>query len=166
MKTLHLIAAALLSAAAVFSACNKLDDDRIPPVPVSIVFQSPGMWENYGVPGATDWQRFIAREGEPVGFPYTAMTYTGFGGVLLVGDIMGEPQAFDLSCPVEARQDIRVTIDTENNTARCPDCGSTYDVFGNFGTPLSGPAVDLGYALTRYHVNRGSGALEYMVVTR
>lgn len=135
-------------------------------MPVNIVFQSPGMWETYGVPGATSHRRFISREKEPAGFPFTAMTYTGFGGVLLVGDILGEPQAFDLACPVEARYDVRVEIDPDENVARCPECGSTYDVFGNLGTPLSGPAVDMHYALTRYHVNRGSGALEYMVVSR
>ena len=166
--TISSIVAAALTAAAIvlLPSCNKLDDDRIPPVPVSIVFQTQGMWESYGVPGATDYREFIASKRLPAGFPYTAMTYTGFGGVLLVCDILGDPQAFDLSCPVEARQDTRIAIDRDENVARCAVCGSTYDVFGNYGTPLSGPAVDMHYALTRYHVNRGSGALEYIVVSR
>ncbi len=48
------------------------------------------------------------------------------------------------------------------------DCGvmGTYDVFANYGIPLSGPAVTRKCALTHYHVNYGSGPLEYMVVTR
>lgn len=153
-------------AALAISGCHKLDDDRIPPMPVNIVFQSAGMWETYGVPGATDHRRFIIEKHEPVGFPYTAMSRTGFGGVLLVADILGDPRAFDLSCPVEARSDVRVAIDRENNVARCPECGSEYDVFGNMGIPLSGPAVDRHFALTPYHVNRGSSPLEYIVVTR
>lgn len=164
MKPSFIIAAAALAMLA--QSCETMDDRRIPPVPVSIVFQSPGMWESYGVPGATDFRYFIREKRQPVGFPYTALSYTGFGGVLLVCDILGDPQAFDLSCPVEAQQNVRVAIDRDENVARCPDCGSTYDVFSNLGTPLSGPAVDYHYALTRYHVSRGSGALEYMVVTR
>lgn len=135
-------------------------------MPVNITFQSAGMWETYGVPGATDFRRFIREMQEPAGFPYTAMTYTGFGGVLLVGDILGEPQAFDLACPVEAQYNVRINIDREQNVARCPECGSTYDVFANYGIPISGPAVTRKYALTRYHVSYGSGPLEYMVITR
>ncbi|MBD5185852.1 MAG: hypothetical protein HDS92_04490 [Bacteroidales bacterium] len=165
MRLPALVASVLLPAA-FLTSCESLDDDRIPPMPVNIVFQSVGMWESYGVPGATDYRRFILQKKLPAGFPYTALSYTGFGGVLLVADILGDPQAFDLSCPVEARQDIIVNIDRETNLARCPECGSEYDVFSNYGTPVSGPAVTRHYALTRYHVNRGSTALEYIVVTR
>lgn len=134
-------------------------------MPVNITFQSAGMWETYGVPGATDFRRFIREMQEPAGFPFTAMTYTGFGGVLLVGDILGEPQAFDLACPVEVQYNVRVAINSETMFAQCPDCHSEYDVFSNYGTPVSGPAVNYGYGLRRYSVSRGING-EYMTVTR
>lgn len=149
------------------ASCHKIDDDRIPPVPVYISFNSVGMWDIYGVAGATDYRYFILTPTtrEPANFPYTALSQTGFGGILLVSDILGDPQAYDLACPVEVRQNVRVTVDTEKNIARCPVCHSEYDIYSNYGTPLSGPAASNGYGLQRYHVGRASGA-DYMLISR
>ena len=148
-------------------ACNRIDDNRIPPMNVNIVFTTDGMWSKYGVSGALDSRRFIKSFSDPVpaDFPYTVATYTGFGGVLLVGDLYGNPLAYDLSCPYEAKSDVRVHIDAEHNDAVCDHCGSTYDVFGGGGRPLSGPSAERGYGLTRYRVLEG-GALNYRVIVR
>lgn len=156
---------ALLSSAAVaLSGCHHIDDDRIPPVPVRIVFSNVGEWNTYGVGGALDNRRFIREESSPAGFPYTAMTYTGFGGVLLAGSVTGEPLAYDLSCPVECKQDVRIFIN-EQSRAECPKCHSEYEVFTNFGYPVSGEAAEKGYGLARYRVVPGSQG-EYMMIIR
>ena len=158
---------AVLAAVVLLSACNRIDDHRLPAVGVNIIFTTQGMWNTYGVNAALDTREFIhtSTKREPAGFPFTATTYTGYGGVLLAVDFLNEPLAYDLACPVEARPDVRIEVDHEHNDARCPTCGSTYDIFGGFGRPLSGPAAERGYGLTRYRVIRGD-ALNYMVVTR
>ena len=135
--------------------CETIDNKRIPASPVHIPFQTISMWEIYGVPGALDSKRFIIEEGQPQNFPYTSMMHTGFGGVLLCGDIHGNAVAYDLSCPVERQRNIRVLVDLEKNNAYCPKCGSVYDVFSNYGVPLSGEAARLGYGLRRYTVREG-----------
>lgn len=163
-----LLTAVIVTAVGVlFIACHHIDNDRIPPTPVYIAFQSVGEWERYGVSGATDSRRFIKADRVPEGYPYAALTETGYGGVLLISDLMGECLAYDLSCPVEALPNIRVYIDYEKNLAICPKCGSVYDVFSNFGTPISGPAAERGYGLTRYHVSASMpSSIPYRIITR
>ena len=152
----------------VCTSCARIDDDRIPAVNVNIVFSNEGVWAKYGVSGALQSKRFIRSATAPVpaDFPYTVNTYTGYGGVLLVGELYsGMPIAYDLSCPYEARPDIRINVDNDAHDAICPVCGSTYDIFGGQGRPTSGPAAERGYGLTRYRVFEG-GALNYRVITR
>lgn len=157
-----------MAVAAIFafisSACHTIDDDRIPVAPVDIVFNTVADWNIYGVAGAMDYRYFIRDLRKPSNYPYTAMTYTGFGGVLLVSDVMGNPQAYDLACPVEADKNVRVEIDDEF-LAHCPKCGSTYNVFSLLGHPVSGRATELGYGLRRYHVGPGRNGAAYMVVS-
>ena len=78
----------LVVAAAVLSCigCDRLDDQRIPPAPVYIAFNTVGEWTipGVGVGGAMDCSRFIKEERLPAGYHYTAISATGFGGVLLV----------------------------------------------------------------------------------
>lgn len=159
----HIIAALL--GALFLSACDSVDDERIPSMPVRIDFPTVGDWQRYGVAAALDSRSFIKADRIPQGFPYTEMSATGFGGILLVCSFDNNPLAYDLSCPVEVKPSVRVSVDKENNVARCSVCGSAYDVFRT-GAPLSGPAADKGYALTRYRVGPGADALQYMVVSR
>ena len=149
-----------MALAAVFillsSSCNRLDNERIPVRPVNIVFNTMAEWDVYGVPGALSWRSFIREDRLPSNYPFTAMTYTGFGGVLLVGDVLGNPQAYDLACPVERSQNIRIFINTEAEyLAECPKCGSRFNVFSLTGHPVSGAAAEKGYALRRYRVEPG-----------
>lgn len=157
----------LAAIASLLVSCEHIDDERIPPCAVYISFFSQGDWDIYGVTGAADHKRFIltSRERVPANYPYSALSQTGFGGILLVSNLLGEPQAFDLACPVEVQYNVRVAIDSETTYARCPECQSQYDVFSNYGTPVSGPAVNYGYGLRRYSVTRGING-EYMTVTR
>lgn len=148
-----------------FGGCRSVDDDRIPPVPVYINFTTAADWITYGVGGAGQWRRFIKAEREPGNYPYTALTQTGFGGVLLVSDFLGAPHAYDLACPVECKATIRVSVDPDIMKAVCPVCHSVYEVFENYGYPVGGPAADKGYGLTRYYVGPGPQG-ESMVITR
>ena len=141
---------AALFVAAIFAfmpACHYIDDDRIPAAPVNIGFTTVAQWNIYGVAGAMDYKRFIRDEKVPANYPWTAMTYTGFGGILLVSDVMGQPHAYDLACPYERQRNVRVEIDTEKMLARCPDCESEYDVFSLNGAPVSGIAAKRGYGM-------------------
>lgn len=142
------------------SACHEVDDDRIPNFAVSINLADAGQWNTYGVSGFGSYQRFIFTNNLriPAGFPYTGMSATGYGGVLLIAGMdpfSGEtlaPLAYDLACPVEMKADIRVEIEGEMYDAVCPQCGSHYDVVMGGGSPKSGIAAagDHKYGLRRY----------------
>jgi len=156
---------AVASTLTMLTACKHIDDDRTPPAGVWIVFATEPMWTTYGTPSALDTRRFILQEGLPQNFPYTAMMQTGYGGVLLVGDINGRPAAYDLSCPVENKPDIRIKVDEEHHEAYCPECGSRYAIYSNYGQPLAGPAADKKhpYGLRKYTIASGPQG-EYRVI--
>lgn len=147
------------------SACDSLDDTRVPGMPVHLVFNSVADWHTWGPGGATDTRRFIISDSErvPAGYPFTALDRTGFGGILLVNDVNGNILVYDLACPVECKSIVRIKVDTESLTAECPQCHSTYDIFSLYGHPLSGPAAREGYGLRRYHAS--PGVSPYMVIT-
>lgn len=163
MKLCKKIIISLLVAASL--SCSHIDDERIPAVAVYVPFSSVGVWDLYGVSGAGDSRRFIMADKVPADYPYTALTATGYGGVLLVADIHSQPVAYDLACPVECRPTTRVRFDDEAMVAECPVCHSTYDVVTNYGYPLSGPAADNGYGLKVYSVSSGSSGM-YRVIVR
>lgn len=159
--TMILAAVALIS----LCSCEHLDNKRIPWAEVRVAFNSPAEWETYGVAGAMDHRRFIKSERIPSNYPYTSLTYTGYGGILLVTDVQGVPQAYDLSCPVEMNIKVRVNINPETHLAECPECHSTYDVFINQGASITGIAAQRGYGLTRYRVAPGQAG-EYYLISR
>lgn len=156
---------AIASFSSLLTACQHIDDDRTPPAGVWVVFATEPVWTKYGAPAALNHKTFILSERIPQNFPYTAMMQTGYGGVLLVGDINGNPAAYDLSCPVENKQDIRIKVDEEKHEAYCPKCGSRYAIYSNYGQPLSGPAAekDKLYGLKKYAVAGGPQG-EYRVI--
>ena len=163
-KHAYILAGIAMLAAGV-AGCKQLDNDRIPPAPVYIPFQSEDLWRLYGTPASPTFRYFIKSERQPSGYPYSALSETGYGGVLLVADIHNQPCAFDLSCPVEARRDVRIVVDTEKADAYCPRCHSRYSIYSNGGIPTSGPALDDSYGLQRYAVTYGQNG-EYITVTR
>lgn len=148
-------------------SCETVNDDRVPPVNVNIIFPTIGDWELYGVSGAGSAQLFIASERLPAGFPYKGLEGTGYGGVLLIADPMGTPLAFDLACPECIPAVKRISVDQSEQLAgvyRCNSCGSTYDVF-SYGTPRSGPALKSKYGLQRYRVAITGGS-PYALISR
>lgn len=162
--TRHFFLSLVIIAAALFSVgCDRLDDQRIPPAPVNISFATVGDWNVLGVGGALDYKRFIKDEFIPADYHYSAISATGFGGVLLVCDVNGNPAAYDLSCPVECKRDVRIFVNTDELVGECPKCHSTYDIFTLGGYPLSGQAAKDGFGLRRYNV--GPGRSDYMLIS-
>ena len=160
----HFCYSLAILAATLFSVgCDRLDDQRIPPAPVNIAFPTVGDWNVLGVGGALDYRRFIKEELIPADYHYSAISATGFGGVLLVCDVNGNPVAYDLSCPVECKRDLRIFVNTDELVGECPKCHSTYDIFTLGGHPLSGQAAKDGFGLRRYNVGPGRG--DYMLVS-
>lgn len=142
----------LLITTVVISSCDEINDERIPPAAVYLEFPNSGIWNTYGVAGAGNFRYFIKPERIPDNFPYTEISSTGFAGIVLLCDLSNQPRAYDLACPVELKNNVRVEIDKDKLQAVCPKCGSRFDVFENFGYPLSGPAVEKKYGLQRYNV--------------
>lgn len=159
--------AACTMALSVICACSSVDDDRIPPANVNLIFSTVGDWDTYGVSGAGQYRIFIASQRIPSGFPYKGSEGTGYGGLLLLMDPMGQPLVFDLACPFCAPQLQRISVDsdaTEAGIFRCGKCGSTYDVYAA-GTPRYGPALKEKYGLQRYRISI-PGTSPYAVIGR
>lgn len=154
--------------AATLSSCESVDSERIPTANVMLNFNTIGQWQIYGVSGAGETRNFIRQLGQPAGYPYTVAEQTGYGGVMLVADPLGDYIAFDLACPVEVKPDIRVDHDPSAEKAgivKCPKCGSTYDIY-NHGTPTSGEALRLKYGLQQYRVFVGNSSPPYAYIRR
>lgn len=70
----------------------------------------------------------------------------GYGGILVYTGFDGEYYAFDMACPYEAKQTIRVHPN-DIGQAICESCGSVYEIGYGIGYPSSGKAKE---ALKRY----------------
>lgn len=164
LRKVILVCTAVVMAGMAFSSCHSIDDERVPIAPVNITFATAVDWNIYGVAGAMSYKYFILNKREPSNFPYLASSATGYGGVLLVSSVMGDPLAYDMACPVERSSNVVVRIDKDIMQARCPECGSTYDVFSLYGHPTGGPAATDRYGLRRFYVGPGRGGA-YMVIS-
>lgn len=147
---------ALLFLPLFLSSCQQINDERIPGMAVNLDLSNPGVWISYGVHSFGQYNYFINSPSvrEPAGFAYSYNSATGYGGILLIGGLLfsGEigPLAYDLSCPVERLQSVRVYIDRDTFDAVCPECESHYNVVQGYGAPISGPAQKMHYGLTQY----------------
>lgn len=143
----YLFSASILLVTMVLVGCNAIDNTRIPALAVNIRLDNIGLWNTYGVAGFGQYRYFIKENREPSNFPYTETTYTGYGGVLLIGGMdpftaeTNVPLAYDMACPVECKQNIRIFIDESTLEAVCPQCMSRYDVITAGGAPVDGPAL-------------------------
>ena len=144
------------------AACQSIDlnDDRIPRSPVYVPFTTESEWHTYGIGGymgeggALQARRFIRSERVPANYQYPEYSYTGYGGLLLTCDALSQLHVFDLACPVERQQSVRISIG-EDLMAHCSKCGSSFDVYGierTAGSPAAGVALANGYALRSYRV--------------
>lgn len=143
-------------------SCSHVDNRRLPAANVYLVFWTQADWVTYGVSGAGSHKRYIKSERIPSDFPYSATSATGYGGLLVCTSYNGDPLAYDLACPVECRGDVRVFIN-EDNLAECPKCHSCFDVFMQYGAPVSGEAAEKGYGMQLYNVTGGRSG-EYLVI--
>lgn len=125
---------------------------NIPPMPVYINLSGASMWATFGAYYPLDTRYFNVEQGVPSGFPYTANSFTGFGGVLLVHNAMGQVCAYDASCPYEHRKDVVLRVDHNDFQAVCPSCGSRFEIINGNGVPMSDKALELGFALKSYKV--------------
>lgn len=162
----HIIILTLISIA---TSCSSVDSDRIPPMNVNVIFPTIGDWERYGVSGAGQYRQFILSDRIPAGFPYKGTEGTGYGGLLLVMDPMGQLLVYDLACPYCSPAIQRISLNNNAHEAgifECKKCNSSYDVY-SYGAPRSGPAADKTnkFGLQRYKITI-SGSSPYAVIGR
>lgn len=126
---------------------------QFPDAKVYIPFFTQSQWEVFGVTSACTWRFFSLPMNKPANYNYGENTATGLGGIFLVSDVGGNALAYDAACPVEAKADITIWLNSETGIARCASCGSEYDLFQLGGFPVSGKAAELHYTLKRYEVH-------------
>ncbi len=63
----------------------------------------------------------------------------GFSGILVYTDFDGKYCAFDLCCPYEAQQNVKIKPN-DIGEAVCEKCGSVFSIGHGIGDPISGPA--------------------------
>ncbi|MGL4332680.1 MAG: hypothetical protein ACRCSR_07815 [Bacteroidales bacterium] len=137
-----------IGAAIVFimTACGNSETvSRIPDASVNVRVNI----DYWKLSAVLDYHRFVDKQGLP------ASSFLGFGGILVVNGfpLNGESvayYAYDLSCPVEARPDIRVTINPELLQAECPKCKSRFAVFEGGGFPVYGEAKTNSLYMKQY----------------
>ena len=147
---------AIIFVAVVSTSCEHIDNKVVPNFSVRIDLGSYAMWNVYGVSGMGDYRIFDRNKRIPSNYPFNANTYTGYGGVLLMMGMEG-PMAYDLSCPVEAAQNIVLSIDPNNFEAVCPTCNSHYDPLMNAGAPIKGVAINNKVGMRQYRVLPSNG---------
>ena len=152
MKAKFIGTAIALAICGMLNSCASVDDDRIPYNGVYIDLGNLSYWQIYGVHYLGDYNRFIKEDRIPSNFHYNVTAETGFGGVLLVTGIDNTPLAYDLSCPVEIKRNIRVQFNPDTRIATCPVCHSEYDVCEFGGSPISGDAKRHRWGLRPYVV--------------
>ena len=79
----------------------------------------------------------------------------GYGGVLVVHNMLGEYRAFDRACPFEANSSVTVEVDSEVLYATCPKCGTKYEIGLSPGIP-SGSSK---HSLRQYNVSLNGNKL-------
>jgi len=81
--------------------------------------------------------------------------YIGYGGILVYTGFDGAYYAFDLACPYEVKQKIRVHPN-DKGQAICDSCKTVFDISYGIGNPTSGPAKE---TLRRYKTNLSGDVL-------
>lgn len=108
----YAIASAIICSLSLCSCHDTVDSERIPYAPVHVDLSGQGTWDTYGVHAFGQGRKFIrtgnSADQEPKNFHYSDLSATGFGGLLLVGDLENMPLLYDLACPVERKQSVRV----------------------------------------------------------
>lgn len=84
-------------------------------------------------------------------------SFVGYSGLLVIntGSMLGSTPfaAFDLCCPYEAQENIRV-VPTNDGKAQCPQCKSTFTILNGTGGAISGPAQKEAKNMKPYSIER------------
>lgn len=132
-----------------FASCNDSIKSSIPDYPVSLDLNLTSTYPIFKN-SVNDFLSFKTI----VGLPVTSRI--GFGGIIVCTsgfDDSGNSLyfAFDMACPFEVKNNIRVYPDTTGlSRVVCEKCGSVFDVSYGNGSPISGPAKE---TLKRYRTN-------------
>lgn len=120
-----------------FSGCGKEDDQNALPGYVNFTVNVNLQDRELAIPA--NFKQFTQ--------PRLGGESVGYSGLLLVcsavpvdGTSYFYLYAYDLCCRYENRQDIRVVPQTDGLTAKCPHCGSVYNIFNGVGNVASGPS--------------------------
>lgn len=130
----------------IMTACGNSETvSRIPDASVNLRANI----DYYGLTTPYTFKSFTSKQGLP------ESSFLGYGGILLVGGISFNGDlvayyAYDLSCPVEARPDVRVVINNELLQAECPKCKSRFAVFEGGGFPVYGEAKTNSLYMKQY----------------
>jgi len=162
IRYINILGVCLLLLLTAATSCGKIDNKAVPSYVVRIDLGNIGVWTTFGVSGIGDYRIFNRDKKLPANFSYNANTYTGYGGVLLIMGLDSStgnyaPLAYDASCPVEAKQNVTVSIDADNFDAVCTTCGSHFDVLQGMGGPKSGVAYTNKLGLRTYRVTASNG---------
>jgi len=101
--------------------------------------------------------------------PRLAGEGVGYSGLLVVCSSRSitssiyELYVYDLCCRHENRKEVTIVPEKDGLTAKCPHCGSVYDIFNGGGNVLSGPSEN---NLQRYRAIYSSGELGVFHITR
>ncbi len=138
----------LIGIVSLLSACGKEEPKyTIPAKPVDFKFNTSAVDHNLANIGsisvyikATEKSKYDSQLSGVKGVqtfiaPRLSNEYIGYSGLLIIntGSTLNPTPfaAFDLCCPHEKREGTRV-VPTNDGTAKCPECGSVYDII--FGT--------------------------------
>lgn len=141
--------AVFLAFTCAFFACEPNYVSSIPNYPVSMRINL-----------TTEYSTFKNSTNQYLSFPVRRleMDRVGYGGILLCSGIILDDYgnsiyyAYDLSCPYEVDQKVRVyPMDDALGKVKCEKCGTEYNVGYGFGDPdtKSGPSTEI---LKRYRV--------------
>lgn len=131
-------------------SCQENQRSPIPDYPVSLKLDLAGEYSTF---------RGSSCEAHTFITPILAADRLGFGGILVCTDLYSNYCAFDLACPYEAKNNIRVHPD--GLKAVCDSCGSQFDICETgLGVVSKGPSK---YPLKKYQA-RVSG--NYLVIFR
>jgi nitrite reductase/ring-hydroxylating ferredoxin subunit len=130
-----------------FAGCNDNEISSIPDYPVSLNLNLTTTYPTF----MNSYNKFLLFEK-----PVFATDMIGYGGILVNTGFDGNYYAFDMSCPYEAKQTIRV-IPNGLGQAVCQGCGSVFNIGYGIGDPSSGPAKQ---ALKRYKATLIGDVLE------
>jgi len=132
-------------------SCNKVNVSNVPYARVYLELDLT--YKDKDLVGLYNFKEITSTDGQNYG------TQLGYSGVLVVCSVDSNGNfvyyAYDLCCPYEAKKNITVKADNTGQ-AKCPECGTKYNIAYGSGTPSDGPSE---FALTRFDVTQQGNKL-------